>query len=207
MIELLMRRREMSKKRLPYDAEVEYIQTDGDAYIDTGVKVANTTTFNITIKFSSTPPSAFWLFGGRVAFGSGALTPYYESGKWHWRYGNQTPSGSSFSLATNTNYAISNVASSRVMKINNNYSITATANTFSNNNTIYLLGMNNNGTLVKAPSGLCCVGGELYTNGTKVREFIAVRVGQVGYLYDKVSGELFGNANSTGAFILGNDKN
>lgn len=42
-------------------------------------------------------------------------------------------------------------------------------------------------------------------NGVKVIELIPVRVGQVGYLYDKVSGELFGN-NGTGSFILGNDK-
>lgn len=33
---------------------------------------------------------------------------------------------------------------------------------------------------------------------------IPVRVGQVGYLYDKVSGQLFGNA-GTGDFIIGSD--
>ncbi len=37
-----------------------------------------------------------------------------------------------------------------------------------------------------------------------VRDFIPVRVGQEGYLYDKVSGQLFGNA-GTGEFILGPD--
>ena len=42
-------------------------------------------------------------------------------------------------------------------------------------------------------------------DGQKVIELIPVRVGQVGYMYDKVSGQLFGN-NGTGSFILGNDK-
>lgn len=42
-------------------------------------------------------------------------------------------------------------------------------------------------------------------NGVTVIELIPVRVGQVGYMYDKVSGQLFGN-NGTGSFILGNDK-
>lgn len=34
-------------------------------------------------------------------------------------------------------------------------------------------------------------------------DLISVRVGQVGYMYDKVSGQLFGNA-GTGTFVLGN---
>ena len=36
------------------------------------------------------------------------------------------------------------------------------------------------------------------------RNFIPVRVGQVGYMYDTVSGQLFGN-DGTGDFILGPD--
>ena len=43
------------------------------------------------------------------------------------------------------------------------------------------------------------------TDGTYLFDAIPVRVGQVGYMYDKVSGQLFGNA-GTGAFILGPDK-
>lgn len=38
-----------------------------------------------------------------------------------------------------------------------------------------------------------------------VRDFIPVRVGTTGYMYDKVSGQLFGNE-GTGEFILGPDK-
>ena len=38
-----------------------------------------------------------------------------------------------------------------------------------------------------------------------IRDFIPVRVGSTGYLYDKVSGQLFGNA-GTGDFVLGPDK-
>lgn len=45
---------------------------------------------------------------------------------------------------------------------------------------------------------------ELLRNGVKLRDLIPVRVGEVGYMYDQVSGELFGNAGS-GSFILGPD--
>lgn len=41
--------------------------------------------------------------------------------------------------------------------------------------------------------------------GTVVCDLIPVRVGRVGYLYDKVSGKLFGNS-GTGSLILGPDK-
>lgn len=54
-------------------------------------------------------------------------------------------------------------------------------------------------------------GGRVYhlafsVSGTLVRDFIPVRVGTVGYLYDKVTGQLFGNA-GTGSFVLGPDIN
>ena len=45
---------------------------------------------------------------------------------------------------------------------------------------------------------------QLSRNGVLLRDFIPVRVGQVGYMYDRVSGELFGN-DGTGDFILGPD--
>lgn len=45
---------------------------------------------------------------------------------------------------------------------------------------------------------------QAFKAGHKVADFIPVRKGQVGYMYEKVSGQLFGNA-GTGAFILGPD--
>jgi len=44
-----------------------------------------------------------------------------------------------------------------------------------------------------------------WSNGVLIRDLIPVRKGQVGYLFDRVSGALFGNA-GTGAFIIGPDK-
>ena len=41
-------------------------------------------------------------------------------------------------------------------------------------------------------------------DNTLVLDFIPVRKNGVGYMYDSISGELFGNA-GTGDFILGND--
>ena len=45
---------------------------------------------------------------------------------------------------------------------------------------------------------------QIYDNGVLVRDFIPVRDGQIGGLYDRVSGQFFGN-DGTGDFILGGD--
>lgn len=45
---------------------------------------------------------------------------------------------------------------------------------------------------------------KLYDAGELVRDYIPVRFGTTGYLYDKVSGKLFGNQ-GTEEFILGPD--
>ena len=46
----------------------------------------------------------------------------------------------------------------------------------------------------------------IFDTGTLVRDFIPVRVGTTGYLYDRASGALFGN-DGTGSFGVGPDKN
>ena len=46
---------------------------------------------------------------------------------------------------------------------------------------------------------------ESIRNGEKVADIIAVRKDGVGYMYDRVSGQLFGNS-GTGEFIIGPDK-
>ena len=43
-------------------------------------------------------------------------------------------------------------------------------------------------------------------NGDLLFDLIPVRKNGVGYLYDKVSGELFGNAAGSGSFSYGDDK-
>ena len=54
--------------------------------------------------------------------------------------------------------------------------------------------------------------GKLYSfrieddNNINIIDLIPVRVGTTGYMYDRVSGQLFGN-DGTGDFIVGPDKN
>lgn len=47
-------------------------------------------------------------------------------------------------------------------------------------------------------------GFKFYEYNNLIMDLIPVRIGDIGYMYDKVSGKLFGNE-GTGEFILGPD--
>ena len=46
---------------------------------------------------------------------------------------------------------------------------------------------------------------KMVSNRVSIFDFVPVRKGNIGYMYDRVSGQLFGNQ-GTGAFIIGPDK-
>lgn len=80
--------------------------------------------------------------------------------------------------------------------------ITCNTSTFSSTRPLYLFALNNNGTIGRyATAKIFSL--KIESNGNNY-EFIPVRIGNIGYLYEINSGELFGNA-GTGNFTLGPD--
>ena len=69
--------------------------------------------------------------------------------------------------------------------------------------------MNNAGTPTSITNGIPIKWKKvkMYNGSTLVRDYIPVRKNGVGYLYDKVSGQLYGNAAGSGSFTYGNDVN
>lgn len=191
---------------LPYDAEVEYIQTDGNAFIDTGIKCASTVNLDLNIYIPNHASIAFWVFGSRISSSSGQLAflNNISANSCQWRFGNsyQIPSGA-------LSQGLYNFKTNKNTLTVGGRTITATNNNFTSNNNIYLLTLNVNGTPATANTaeGARLYPSKMYNSDGLVRDYIAVRKDGVGYLYDKVSGELFGNANSEGAFSYGADKN
>lgn len=206
MIEPLAKRRFKLDGELPYDAEVECIITDGKAYIDTGVSVGPNIAFSLDF-YVTVPEELIQLFGGRetayenqLYFYNDARDPSYPA---YWRYGDKNVS---VPQLTEGRYVFDNTALPNVLYINDD-AYTASNATFTNvNSNFYIFTLNTqaDGTAHPATAnmaeGIAFYGGQIYSNGRLVRNYITVRKDGVGYLYDKITKKLYGNANSQGAF-------
>lgn len=185
---------------LPYDAEVEYLGGDGASYIDTGMKAAGT--FHIKTYLVDFFTSTFlgdWPFGGRTAYNNNAFGMYIDSGSnlINIAYGEKT-----LPLATYSSYPQSCWVEMKGGSINiGSTTYPLTAKTFTSSYNVILFGLNNGGSMI---SSRAKIGKTLIYDGTTMMYLIPVRVGQVGYFYDKISDTLIGNAGS-GSFVLGND--
>ena len=195
-----------SSSTLPYDAEIEYLEATGTQYIDTGIKP--TTNFKSEIKGqylqnNDNFDTLLGCYDGTnfgVAVGlqstSGGNKLYVQLGRTY----NALNNASTLTLHTFTSQLSNSIQS---------IDIDGTTNTASYSGnlpdmTFYLFARNRTttaGSYSNAKIYYC----KIWNGGNLVRDFIPVRVGQVGYMYDKVSGQLFGNL-GTNNFILGDDK-
>lgn len=202
----------LNSEPLPYDAEIEWLESVDGAYIDTGISGYSTLKFNIHLIASSSHTGS--LFGSRISANSGLYTVFCknQSGATdngiRWGFGGQNVyiNSKKTMLATGREVVMRNNPQPRTMTYDETYTISANNVTFNNNQSIHLFGMNNNGTHSNIQSGTTKVlSFTLTEGGTTLLDFIPVRVGQVGYMYDKISGNLFGNVGQ-GSFNIGNDK-
>lgn len=177
---MINRRRVYGGKKLPYDAEIEYLQSTGTQWIDTGYRSNNVDSFEIIIVTNGT----FGYMGSdgniqvdlRVSKELGKRTMMVTHSK------NTGPK----------TYVNGSLAKSDDFHTYNGYIIA-------------LFALGTSSSAVGFYTSAAVYSAQLIINNTLVRDFIPVRVGQVGYMYDKVSKQLFGNA-GTGEFILGPDK-
>lgn len=179
--------------RKPYDAEIEYLRSSGTQYIDCGIKLSNNSEMVIKVKVSVSDTSFI-----------AGVSGFYIGQQW---------SGSNvfacFRTSTRLLSGINGHGSVNTFKLNNtgfyaNDVLKAaiedsTAFTTTSNATIFKV----NG--IVSPGSNIVYYCKISNEGILVRDLIPVRVGQVGYMYDRVSKQLFGNA-GTGNFILGPDK-
>ena len=178
-----------------YDAEVEYLQSTGSQYIDTGIYPSQTLPFDC--KFSATSaakPGYGNVFGSRNA---SSVQEYQLS-----RY-----DGGSVSVGTrnanmgfnNGNVHIVTFDGGNVATVDGTTKSVTTSTIDNAHGTIILFGIRQAGSVTQLQSGKI-----YYCKFGSVRDYIPVRKGNVGYLYDKVSRKLFGNLGS-GSFSYGND--
>lgn len=197
-------------RRLPYDAEIEYLESTGTQYIDTGWIPSSASGY-------STFCRAAYVGGDSGGANIGCLFGVTSNNGHVFYQINKTSSAQQFRLITN-NGDVFWTRSPSYYQSPHDYDLQA--------NRLYM-----DGALVVTGSGqagqssplmlfarydslqnavnqlgrwrlYACV---LSGPGGVARSFVPVRVGHTGYLFDRVSGQLVGNA-GTGEFVLGPDK-
>lgn len=186
---------EKSSPVLPYDAEIEYLEKGSgtNSLIDLGTN-ANAI-FEITAQTTRTASSSMTLVNRHSASVGGAWFGVISSGKW----GLTTNAGgySNVSALNKTDISVDFTVNPVVGTINGNTFSRARGN---NNSHWFLFGSSSNGYpfIGRLYSLKAYIGGKL------TFDLIPCRIGDVGYLYNKVSKSLLGNVNSN-PFILGPD--
>lgn len=188
---------------LPYDAEIEYLESTGTQWIDTGINFNGSS--KIEISFMGLANGNLAVFGGNngSAYNQGEFSLFLLNNVFDIvipisNSQSYVPFKSNYTI--NTVYSISVDRTSFILN-GTSYSV----NMYSNyvcNRSLYLYATNRGSAQYNAVMKLYHC--KIYDGDMLVRDYIPVRVGTTGYLYDKVSGELFGNA-GTGSFVLGND--
>ena len=179
---------------LPYDAEVEYLESTGTQGINTNVLLTTTETYKINA-------------GIVILAGSGASKYIFSatnSAIQVYTYNNNLLTQNvHMGLYLNTFAEIESITvgkKSTLKCFNNN--ISTTYGNIQGGESIWIL---KNAEIPTVSGGITrlyyC---KIYENNSLVRDFIPVRKDGVGYMYDKVSKQLFGNV-GTGSFILGAD--
>lgn len=194
---------------LPYDAEVEYLQSNPSGGTSTerkkGQKISlftPTIQDEVEVKFMVLEKTGVAFFGARngqyrfccTTFSSGTYTAFSMT------YNAGPPQRATVTL--DTIYTMS--AKNGSYTINGStYSTTQlTSASFGD----FLMFCCKNSAGSDAYTKIRCYYVKVYRDGNLLHDFIPVRVGQVGYLYDKESCQLFGNS-GTDSFTLGNDIN
>ena len=191
----------MAGKRLPYDAEVEYLESTGTQYVDTGVKPSEDLATYITFGYQriATNVSAF---GSRSDSSVNDRYWLNYDTAFEIGYGPWAPTSVTTSVG-----AINTIAFNEIVNGNHTFTVNGRSTTHNGtpNTTVNIIIFGRIvGSTAPALSEMRLYSMSMMRNGVLVRDYIPVRKGNVGYLYDRVSGKLFGNA-GTGDFVLGPD--
>ena len=180
--------------QLPYDAEVEYLLSSGTQYIDTLIQPNQDLSVEIKWK-NETNQNSKYLFGSGTST-SNCIRAYIGESA-YWRFGGG--SKSFYTIDTTERTAV--MDKTKVVMNGEEYSYGGTVGTFSSSTTIKLFA----GATASSMISTRIYYFKVSQNGTLILDLIPVRKDGVGYMYDRVSGQLFGN-DGTGAFTIGPDK-
>ena len=180
-------------KILPYDAEVEYLEATLTQLIDTGYVLSASDKIVVQVYFQADDDS-----GGRAMLGCPKPKLWITSGLCRFNGENSAAIGTLRKLG-----AWNSISIDKDYCTCNGTTVPMSEGTFKDNSlSLFLFGVNGLPSISTNGRISSC---KIYHSGVLVRDYISVRKGNIGYMYDRVSGQLFGNA-GTGEFIIGPDK-
>ena len=193
---------------LPYDSEIEYLKSSGTQYIDTGITISNNFKSELKGQYLQNNNNYRPLLGAYdsngTKYGNVFSLQSGASGKLYVQIGGGASyilsSASTLSMHTFITTLKNGVLTFSVDGTSEQKSFSGNYPSFS----LVLFGQNR-GTAIYGDVNAKIYYCKIWNGDELVFDAIPVRVGQVGYMYDKVSGQLFGNSGS-GTFTLGNDK-
>lgn len=183
---------------------LDYIESSGTQYIDTGFKPNGNTQVDIKFKMVNQGTAQQSIFGARPG-SSGRFTVFTgtNSAALQVDYGTESslssPDTAISGLSLNT---MTELSMSNALVVNGTTVKTVSAVTFTSTYNLYLFA-NNNAGVVQLPSAMLLYSCKIYDNGTLVRDFIPCKnaSGAIG-LWDNVNSAFYANA-GTGTFSTG----
>jgi hypothetical protein len=195
-----------ARRRLPYDAEVEYLESTGTQYFDTDIEAADDVGYQMHLVQWASPSNTTigfaGVFGSDNRYGLG-----YNNVGLFFRWWNTATSWnnsyrgtlSSATLAFNfLNSRSCSVAGIRTATLEGAYNASSAPIRILNFQRV------DTGANALATSAACRIGPIMISSGSAViRDYIAVRVGTTGELYDRITGTF---AARVGTLTVGPDK-
>lgn len=199
VIELLKRRRDLMNvglKGLPYDAELDYLESRGGPVVDTGIIPTSSTGIKITLAMVG-----MMTIRALAGCKNSNWKMMYRTAYYNFIYGDTDLQTSSVAPAVydktvdSFNFLNDGIFHVERSGLEDSIEISGTVSPI---DTIKLFGINDRYYVGKVSNVQISEGGLI------IMDLIPVRVGNVGYFYDKIRRRLFG-ANS-GSFVLGCEK-
>ena len=188
-------------KAVPYDAEIEYLESDGTQYIDTLIIPNTNTKMTCDLEITNQTMSRFGVID--------TDTNRFHFAFWDTNnktYGYLGISSTGMQAVGNTDNLRHTIMLDSTGKIG--YDSTIYNKSYQGqipNLSIWLFGRNSDKSSYRETGKYKVYSTKIEKDNSLILDLIPVRKGNVGYMYDKVSGKLFGNS-GTGNFILGPDK-
>lgn len=179
--------------------EVEYIESTGTQYIDTGFKPNQDTRLDIESAAVSSTSGTFYLYGSAESYNKNAFECYDYNTQFEFNYDGQYDFVGT--IAADEKNIISH--NKNIVSINNVILKTFNYSSFTTPYTLTLFAINRGTDII---AGACKIYScQIYDNGTLIRNYVPV-IGTDGVagLWDKVEKVFYGNA-GTGAFIAGTE--